>query len=116
MKMNLALHWKIIIGMVLGTIFGILASNFGLIEFTNDWIKPWGIIFVNLLKLIAIPLVFVSIVKGVSSLTDISKLSRIGSKTIGLYLISTAFSVTIGLVLVNLISPGTPFQRKKVLN
>ena len=71
--MKLALLWKIIIGMILGTIFGILASNFGLIEFTNDWIKPWGIIFVNLLKLIAIPLVFVSIVKGVSSLTDISK-------------------------------------------
>ena len=111
--MKLALHWKIIIGMILGTIFGILASNFGLIEFTNDWIKPWGIIFVNLLKLIAIPLVFVSIVKGVSSLTDISKLSRIGSKTIGLYLISTAFSVTIGLVLVNLISPGNSISEEK---
>jgi len=113
MKMNLALHWKIIIGMVLGTIFGILASNFGLIEFTNYWIKPWGIIFVNLLKLIAIPLVFVSIVKGVSSLKDISKLSSIGSKTIGLYLISTAFSVTIGLVLVNLISPGNSISEEK---
>ena len=111
--MKLALHWKIIIGMILGTIFGILASNFGLIEFTNDWIKPWGIIFVNLLKLIAIPLVFVSIVKGVSSLTDISKLSRIGSKTISLYLISTAFSVTIGLVLVNLISPGNSISEEK---
>ena len=111
--MKLALHWKIIIGMILGSIFGILASNFGLIEFTNDWIKPWGIIFVNLLKLIAIPLVFVSIVKGVSSLTDISKLSRIGSKTIGLYLISTAFSVTIGLVLVNLISPGNSISEEK---
>ena len=111
--MKLALHWKIIIGMILGTIFGILASNFGLIEFTNDWIKPWGIIFVNLLKLIAIPLVFVSIVKGVSSLTDISKLSRIGSKTIGLYLISTAFSVTIGRVLVNLISPGNSISEEK---
>jgi len=111
--MNLALHWKIIIGMVLGTIFGILASNFGLIEFTNDWIKPWGIIFVNLLKLIAIPLVFVSIVKGVSSLTDISKLSKIGSRTIGLYLISTAFSVTIGLLLVNLICPGNSISEEK---
>ena len=111
--MNLALHWKIIIGMVLGTIFGITASNFGLIEFTNYWIKPWGIIFVNLLKLIAIPLVFVSIVKGVSSLKDISKLSRIGSKTIGLYLISTAFSVTIGLVLVNFISPGNSISEEK---
>ena len=113
MKMRLARHWKIIIGMVLGTIFGILATNFGLIEFTNDWIKPWGIIFVNLLKLIAIPLVFVSIVKGVSSLTDISKLSRIGSKTIALYLISTAFSVTIGLVFVNLISPGNSISEEK---
>ena len=69
--------------------------------------------FVNLLKLIAIPLVFVSIVKGVSSLKDISKLSRIGSKTIGLYLLSTAFSVTIGLVLVNLISPGNSIPDEK---
>ena len=78
--MKLALHWKIIIGMILGTIFGILASNFGLIEFTNDWIKPWGIIFVNLLKLIAIPLVFVSIVKGVSSLQIYPNCQELGQR------------------------------------
>ena len=74
---KLALHWKIIIGMVLGVLYGLIASKMGWVDFTNDWIKPWGKIFINLLKLIAVPLVFASLIKGVSSLSDISKLSRI---------------------------------------
>ena len=57
---NLALHWKIIIGMLLGIVYGIFANHMGYNNFTTDWIKPWGIIFVNLLKLIAVPLVFAS--------------------------------------------------------
>ena len=81
---KLALHWKIIIGMVMGVVYGLLASKFGWIEFTEDWIKPWGTIFINLLKLIAVPLVFASLIKGISSLSDISKLSRIGGKTVGI--------------------------------
>ena len=75
MKKKLALHWKIIIGMILGVLFGILASKMDWIDFTNYWIKPWGTIFVNLLKLIAVPLVFASLIKGVASLSDISKLN-----------------------------------------
>ncbi|NDG53145.1 MAG: dicarboxylate/amino acid:cation symporter [Flavobacteriia bacterium] len=110
---KLALHWKIIIGMILGVLYGLLASKIGWVDFTNDWIKPWGKIFINLLKLIAVPLVFASLIKGVSSLSDISKLSRIGGKTIGIYLFTTVVSVTFGLLLVNIIQPGTSFSEEK---
>ncbi len=110
---KLALHWKIIIGMVLGVLYGLLASEMGWIDFTNDWIKPWGKIFINLLKLIAVPLVFASLIKGVSSLSDISKLSRIGGKTIGIYLFTTVISVTFGLILVNIVQPGKSFSEEK---
>ena len=110
---KLALHWKIIIGMVLGVFYGLLASKMGWLDLTNDWIKPWGKIFINLLKLIAVPLVFASLIKGVSSLSDISKLSRIGGKTIGIYLFTTVVAVTFGLLLVNIIQPGTSFSEEK---
>ena len=78
----------------------------GLTSFTSDWVNPFGTIFIRLLKFIAIPLVLFSIIAGVSSLSDISKLGRMGGKTLGIYLITTVFAVTIGLVLVNLIKPG----------
>ena len=110
---NLALHWKIIIGMVLGVAYGLIANQIGWVSFTNDWIKPWGTIFVNLLKLIAIPLVFASLIKGVASLSDISRLSRIGGKTITFYLASTIIAVTIGLFLVNSVQPGNTFSEEK---
>ena len=110
---NLALHWKIIIGMTLGVVFGLLAITIGWDQFTSDWIKPFGTIFINLLKLIAVPLVFASLIKGVASLSDISKLSRIGSKTIALYLTSTVIAVTIGLLIVNTIQPGKYFSEEK---
>ena len=110
---NLALHWKIIIGMTLGVVFGLLAITIGWDQFTSDWIKPFGTIFINLLKLIAVPLVFASLIKGVASLSDVSKLSRIGSKTIALYLTSTVIAVTIGLLIVNTIQPGKYFSEEK---
>ena len=110
---KLALHWKIIIGMVLGVVYGLIANKMGLVSFTNDWVKPWGTIFVNLLKLIAVPLVFASLIKGVASLSDISRLSRIGGKTIAFYLVSTVIAVTIGLFLVNSVQPGNTFSEKK---
>ena len=75
--MKLKLHWQIIIGMVLGLIFGILAANYGWGSFTSNWIAPFGIIFINLLKLIAIPLVLGSLVAGVASLSDLKKLSTV---------------------------------------
>ena len=114
MRKKIALHWKIIIGMVLGVLYGLLASRLAWVEFTSDWIKPLGTIFVNLLKLIAVPLVFASLIKGVASLSDISKLSRIGGKTITIYLISTVIAVSIGLILVNVVKPGDGFDKDSV--
>ena len=110
---NLALHWKIIIGMILGVVFGLLSITLGLDQFTSDWIKPFGTIFINLLKLIAVPLVFASLIKGVASLSDISKLSRIGSRTVALYLTSTVIAVTTGLFIVNTLQPGKYFSEEK---
>ncbi len=103
---KLALHWKILIGMVLGLLFGILASNFGWQGFVGDWIKPLGTIFINLLKLIAIPLILASLIKGVSDLQDISKFSKMGLRTIVLYICTTVIAVSIGLLIVNLLEPG----------
>lgn len=110
---HLPLHWKIIIGMILGVIFGLIAISMGWDQFTSDWIKPFGTIFINLLKLIAVPLVFASLIKGVASLSDISKLSRIGSKTIALYLVSTVLAVITGLLIVNTLQPGKHFSEEK---
>ena len=105
---NLALHWKIIIGMVLGVLFGILGSQISWgSSFISDWIKPFGTIFINLLKLIAMPLILASLIKGVSDLKDISKLSTIGGRTVIIYLCTTVLAVIIGLFLVNTISPGS---------
>lgn len=110
---NIALHWKIIIGMILGVVFGLLSITVGLDQFTSDWIKPLGTIFINLLKLIAVPLVFASLIKGVASLSDISRLSRIGSRTVALYLTSTVIAVTTGLFIVNTLQPGKYFSEEK---
>ena len=104
---NLALHWQIIIGLILGVIFALLSSWLGWSEFTINWIDPFGKIFINLLKLIAVPLVLFSIIKGISGLTDVSRLGRMGAKTLFMYLITTVSAVGLGLVLVNIIQPGT---------
>ncbi len=100
------LHWQIIIGLLLGLLFGVVAAASGWAKFTTDWIKPFGTIFVNLLKLIAVPLILASLITGVASLSDLKKLSRIGGKTIGIYLGTTLVALIIGLVLVNVMKPG----------
>ena len=105
--MKMKLHWQIIIGLVTGTLFGIFAAWNQWGGFTQDWIAPFGTIFVNLLKLIAVPLVFASLVTGITSLVDISQLSRMGGKTIGIYLATTAVAITIGLAVVNVLEPGS---------
>ncbi|MCB0754730.1 MAG: dicarboxylate/amino acid:cation symporter [Flavobacteriales bacterium] len=103
---NLALHWKIIIGLVLGVIFAFISSALGWSEFTINWIDPFGTIFINLLKLIAVPLVLFSIIKGISGLHDTAKLGRLASKTLLFYLVTTVIAVSVGLLLVNSIKPG----------
>ncbi len=104
---KLELHWKILIGMFLGVVFALVMSQISWgSDFISDWIKPFGTIFINALKLIAVPLILASLIKGISDLKDISKLSKMGGRTIGIYILTTVIAVTIGLVIVNLIKPG----------
>ncbi len=93
--------------MLLGVVFGIIAVSSGMnTEFVTNWIKPIGTIFIKLLKLIAIPLIIASLIKGISDLKDISKFSLIGGRTIGIYILTTLIAVSIGLVVVNIVDPG----------
>ncbi|HKK25521.1 MAG TPA: dicarboxylate/amino acid:cation symporter [Gracilimonas sp.] len=106
MKWYKKLHWQIIIGLVLGLIWGLVANLVGLNEFTQEFIKPIGTIFIKLLVLIAVPLVLVSLVTGITSLNDTAKLSRMGLKTVLIYAITTVFAISIGLATVNIMKPG----------
>ena len=105
---KLALHWKILIGMVLGIIFGFVMNTIeGGKGFVTDWISPFGTIFINLLKLIAVPLILASLIKGISDLKDISKIKKMGLRTISIYIGTTLVAIIIGLGIVNLVKPGT---------
>jgi Na+/H+-dicarboxylate symporter len=104
---KIALHWQILIGMALGVIVGLIAVNLpGEGKIITDWVKPFGTIFINGLKLIAMPLIIGSLIKGVSDLSDLSALSNMSVRTISIYIGTTLIAVTIGLVTVNLIQPG----------
>jgi Na+/H+-dicarboxylate symporter len=105
-KRKMPLHWRIIIGLMLGIVYALIAINFGWNQFTLNWIDPFGTIFIRLLKFIAVPLVLFSIISGISTLPDPSKLGRMGAKTLLAYLITTVVAVSIGLLLTNLLKPG----------
>jgi len=112
---KLALHWKILIGMVIGILFGLaMTSVDGGATFVSNWINPFGNIFVKLLKLIAVPLIIASLVKGISDLKDISKFKNIGLKTIGIYIGTTVIAITIGLLLVNIVKPGEGISEETI--
>ena len=115
-KKGLALHWKIIIGMVLGIGWAMLSISQGWNEATQDWIAPWGTIFIRALKFIAIPLVMFSIIVGISSLHDITKLGRVGLKTLGVYLITTILAVSTGLIFVNVAKPGNAISDEQKIH
>jgi Na+/H+-dicarboxylate symporter len=113
MMKKLPLHWKIIIGLILGIIYSLISSAMGWNAFTQDWIDPFGTIFIRLLKFIAVPLVLFSIIGGVSGLPDPSKLGRMGAKTLVAYMITTVAAVAVGLVLVNLLQPGNYVDKQQ---
>jgi Na+/H+-dicarboxylate symporter len=116
---KLAMHWWILIGLVAGVVFGYVAALTGHSAFVLTFVDPFGKLFLNLLKMIAVPLVLFSLVAGVASLNDSSKLGRIGGKSIGLYLVTTAIAITVGLLVVNTFGPGTglsPEVREKLLS
>jgi Na+/H+-dicarboxylate symporter len=101
------LYLQILSGMVAGIVFAVIFIQFDFgTQFIKDWIKPFGNIFINLLKLIALPLILASLVKGVSDLKDISQLGKMGGRTMVLFLVTTVFSVSLGLAVVNIINPG----------
>lgn len=113
MKLNkLALHWKIIIGMLLGVLWAVLSAKMGWSAFTADWIAPFGKIFVNLLKLIALPLVLFSVIGGITGIGDPEHLGKMGFKTLGLYLVTTIIAVSLGLTLVNTFQPGKTLAKE----
>ncbi len=106
MAWYMKLHWRIIGGLLAGVLFGIIAAIAGWAQFTADWITPFGTIFISSLKLIGVPLVLGSLVTGVVSMSDIKSLSRIGARSIAIFVTTTAIAATIGLGLVNQIRPG----------
>jgi Na+/H+-dicarboxylate symporter len=114
---KIALHVKILIGLTLGIGWALFSTANNLNRFTLDWILPFGKIFISLLKLIAVPLVLFSIIKGIVDLKDVSKLGRMGIKTLLIYISTTVLAVTIGLFLANVIKPGgSSLSEQRILN
>ncbi len=112
---KLELHWRILIGMVIGLLFGFAMTQVSWgADFVKDWIKPFGSIFIKLLKLIAIPLILASLIKGISDLKDISKFKQIGLRTIIIYVVTTVIAITIGLLLVNVTQPGDGISEETI--
>lgn len=104
---SLALHWRILIGMFLGVVAALILGQFEWgSRLITDYVKPFGTIFINGLKLIAMPLILASLIKGVSDLKDLSRLSQMGLRTIITYVFTTLIAVSIGLLVVNTVAPG----------
>ena len=113
--MKLALHWRIMLGMALGIIFGLVMSSLGYASYVIDWIKPFGTIFTKMLKLIAVPLIVASLIKGIADLKDFAKFKKMGLRTVVLYITTTVFAITIGLGLVNFTKPGEGISQETIV-
>ena len=103
---KLPLYAKILVAMALGILVGFIFHTFNMHSAVNDWISPFGEIFMRLLKAVAIPLVFISLIRGVANIGDLSSLSKIGVKTMGIYISTTVVAIFLGLAVVLLFSPG----------
>jgi len=112
--LTLPLYLQILLGMLLGILIGIVALQINGVQFIQHWIRPWGQLFIRLLQLIAVPLVFISLVKGVTGLKDIAKFSRLGGKTVGIYIATTAIAVTLGLGLGLTVKPGNLVDKSQI--
>ena len=99
-KKKLSLPVLIVIALVAGIVCGLLMMNH--VEFAVTYIKPFGTIFLNLLKFVVVPIVLLSIICGVMSMEDIKKVGSIGGKTVLFYMCTTAFAISIGLLISNL--------------
>jgi Na+/H+-dicarboxylate symporter len=99
------LSTKILIGLVLGVIVGLVGGT-GMLPFAKAWIAPFGTLFINLIKMIIVPVVLASLVVGAASLGDVKKLGRVGLKTLSYYLATTGIAVTLGIILGALLTPG----------
>jgi len=107
MKLSrLQLHTKILIGLLVGVIFGVIANQWGFSDIVLNYIKPIGSAFIRLISMVVVPLVFASLLVGTASLNDIRKLGRIGIKTVAYYLCTTIIAISIGLLLANTFRPG----------
>lgn len=104
--MKLKLHWQILIGMVAGALMGFVLHEAGFSDFVSGYVRPIGTLFIRLISMIAVPLVLASLIVGASSIKDIKKLSRIGGKTIFIYILTTSLSISIGLLIANFLKPG----------
>jgi len=101
---KLSLPVKIFIGLVLGIVVGLIFQSSPEVAIT--YIKPLGVLFLNLIKMVIVPLVLSSLVVGSASTGDVGKLGRIGIKTLAYFLITTALAVTLGLFFANILQPG----------
>ena len=110
---NIPLHTKIILGLIFGLTLGVISVFLGIGNIISDWVMPFGTIFVKMLKLVAVPLILVSLVSGISNLQDTAKLSRIGGKTFGIYILTTVTAIIIALFLANVLKPGEYFPEEK---
>ena len=115
MKIKIPVYLQILLGMCIGIIAGLIALQVNGHQLVTNWIKPWGQIFIRLLQLVAVPLVFISLVRGVIGLGDISKFSKLGLKTIGLYIITTVIAILLGVTLVSLVKPGQFFDASQTI-
>ena len=106
-KKKLSLTVKIFISLVLGVIAGVALQ--GNAEFAVNYIKPFGTIYLNLIKMVVVPVVLLSIIQGIVSLQDIRKVGSIGVRTVGFYMITTALAVTLGLLFANLLQVGAGY-------
>ena len=109
---RLPLHTKIFLALIAGAVFGLIANRLGFSGFVVDWIKPVGTAFVKLISMVVVPLVFASLLVGTTSLKGLRSLGRIGAKTVGFYLCTTAIAISIGLVMANVWRPGTGFAEE----